>query len=338
MLGSILLDLVIVGVLVGYLVYGYRIGLVRSLGGIVGVVVGAFSTILLVPLVTNWVSDPTLRTAAILAVVAALVVGGYSAGAAIGSAIQRRMKGGGLRRVDRALGAVLTTIVAALVVSALATSIAALGVPGLSQAISSSAVLRGITAITPVPVQSFLAQVRSATVDQSLPRIAQAFGGSNSNQIPNVNTNTAVLNRASQSVVRITGNAYACGQSQSGSGFVVTNERVITNAHVIAGVAHPVVAPPCKRRSCTSTRSATSLSSRYPDSTFDRYRSAPLSRREHTPYPTVTRSAGRSSRSQSAFNRSAPSTFKTSTAPEIRRARSTASLQTSRKATQAAQC
>jgi S1-C subfamily serine protease len=241
MLGSILLDLVIIGVLVGYLIYGYRTGLVRSLGGIVGVVVGAFITILLVPLVTNWVADPTLRTIAILVVVAALVVGGYSAGAAVGSAVQRRMKGGGLRRVDRALGAVLTTIVAALVISTLATSIAALGVPGLSQAISSSTVLRGITAVTPVPVQSFLAQVRSATVDQSLPRIAQAFGSSNSNQIPNVNTNTAALNRASQSVVRITGNAYACGQSQSGSGFVVTDERVITNAHVVAGVAHPVV-------------------------------------------------------------------------------------------------
>ncbi len=241
MLGSIILDLVLVGILVGYLVYGYRTGLVRSLGGIVGVVVGAFAAILLVPIVTNWVEDPTLRTGVILAVVAAVVVGGYSGGAAIGGVIQRRMKRGGLRRIDRALGAILTTIVAALVVSMLATSIAALGVPGLSQAISSSAVLRGIAAITPVPVQSFLAQVRSATVDQSLPRIAQAFGGGDSGEIPNVNTDNPALNRASQSVVRITGNAYACGQSQSGSGFVVTNERVITNAHVVAGVAHPVV-------------------------------------------------------------------------------------------------
>jgi S1-C subfamily serine protease len=240
MLGSIVLDLFIVAVLVGYLVYGYQIGLVRSLGGIIGVVVGAFVAILLVPLLTTWVEDPSLRTGVIIAVVLALVVGGYMGGSAIASAIQRRMKLRGLRRVDRALGAVLTTIVAALVVSTLATSIAGLGVPVLSQAISSSTVLRGINAITPDPVESFLAQVRSATVDQSLPRIAQALGGG-SGPIPDVTTSTPALNRAAQSVVRITGNAYACGQSQSGSGFVVSGQRVITNAHVVAGVQHPVV-------------------------------------------------------------------------------------------------
>jgi S1-C subfamily serine protease len=45
-------------------------------------------------------------------------------------------------------------------------------------------------------------------------------------------------------VVRITGNAYSCGQSQSGSGFVVAPGRVITNAHVVAGVGQPVVEAP----------------------------------------------------------------------------------------------
>ncbi|MEJ1231229.1 MAG: trypsin-like peptidase domain-containing protein [Galbitalea sp.] len=86
--------------------------------------------------------------------------------------------------------------------------------------------------------------MRSATVDQGLPRIAEAFGGTGPTAIPNVNTNTPGLAAAAQSVVRITGNAYACGQSQSGSGFVVSPDRVITNAHVVAGVEHPVVDVP----------------------------------------------------------------------------------------------
>jgi S1-C subfamily serine protease len=241
MLVSILLDICLVGLLVAYLVYGYRTGLIRSLGGIVGVVLGAFLAIILVPLVQSWVQDPTLRTVATIAVVVALVLGCYYGGEALGRLVQSRLKGVGLRRVDRALGAVVVTIVAALVMSMLAASISALGVPALSQAIASSQVLRVINAVTPVPVQSFMAQVRSATVGQSLPRIAQAFGGNLSTSIPNVDTNTAVLDRAAQSVVRITGNAYACGQSQSGSGFVVAPDRVLTNAHVVAGVSHPVV-------------------------------------------------------------------------------------------------
>lgn len=241
MLGSVLLDVCLIALLVLYLTYGYRAGLIRSLGGIIGVVLGGFLAVLLVPLVTAWVQDPTLRTIVTIAVVVAVVVGFYSGGSAAGRVLGARVKRVGVRRVDRALGAVVVTIVAALIVSMLATSISALGVPGISQAIASSQVLRAINAITPDPVQSFLARVRSATVDQSLPRIAQAFGGSGSTAIPNVNTNTPQLNAAALSVVRITGNAYACGQSQSGSGFVVANDRVMTNAHVVAGVDHPVV-------------------------------------------------------------------------------------------------
>ena len=242
MLESILLDVFLIALLISYLIYGYRTGLIRSLGGIVGVVVGAFLAILLVPLVSAWVQDPSLRTVATIAVVVAVVVGGYYGGAALGRLLQARVKGLGIRRIDRALGAVVVTIVAALVVSMLASSISALGIPGVSQAIASSAVLRGINAVTPDPVQAFLARVRSATVDQGLPRIAEAFGGTGSTTIPSdVNTNTPILNNAALSVVRITGNAYACGQSQSGSGFVVAADRVMTNAHVVAGVAHPVV-------------------------------------------------------------------------------------------------
>jgi len=241
MLGAILLDVFLIALLVAYLVYGYRTGLIRSLGGIVGVVVGAFLAILLVPIVTSWVQDPDLRTVATITVVVVVVLGLYYAGSMLGRVIQGHLKGVGFRRVDRGLGAVVVTIVAALVMSMLAASISGLGVPAVSQAIASSQVLKGINSITPVPVQAFLAQVRSATVDQGLPRIAEAFGGSVSTTIPNVATDTPVLNAAAQSVVRITGNAYACGQSQSGSGFVVSSDRVITNAHVVAGVTNPVV-------------------------------------------------------------------------------------------------
>jgi S1-C subfamily serine protease len=244
MLGSILLDVFLVALLAVYLFYGYRTGLVRSLGGIIGVVIGAFLAIFLVPIVQGWVQDPSLRTVVTIAVVVAVVVGAYYGGASLGRLIQSHLKGVGLRRVDRALGAVVVTIVAALVASMLAASISALGVPALSQAIASSQVLRVINAVTPDPVQAFLAQVRSATVDQGLPRIAQAFGDEGSTSIPSVDTNTAVLNAAAQSVVRITGNAYACGQSQSGSGFVISPDRILTNAHVVAGVTNPVVDVP----------------------------------------------------------------------------------------------
>jgi S1-C subfamily serine protease len=45
-------------------------------------------------------------------------------------------------------------------------------------------------------------------------------------------------------VIFITGTAYACGQNQSGSGFVIAKDRVLTNAHVVAGVTEPMVVTP----------------------------------------------------------------------------------------------
>ena len=44
--------------------------------------------------------------------------------------------------------------------------------------------------------------------------------------------------------MKITGSAPACNQQQSGSGFVISGDRVLTNAHVVSGVTQPVVLAP----------------------------------------------------------------------------------------------
>ena len=62
--------------------------------------------------------------------------------------------------------------------------------------------------------------------------------------MPDVPTDTDPLAVAARSVVRIGGTAYACGQNQTGTGFVVAPGRVVTNAHVVAGVDSPIVEAP----------------------------------------------------------------------------------------------
>ena len=56
------------------------------------------------------------------------------------------------------------------------------------------------------------------------------------------------LQQAAASVARISGIAYACGTGATGSGFVIAPDRLITNAHVVAGVDTPVVELPGQRR------------------------------------------------------------------------------------------
>ncbi|MEO6201114.1 MAG: MarP family serine protease [Cryobacterium sp.] len=240
---STLLDLLLVVLLLSFLVKGYRGGFVRSLGGIAGVVAGAAVAFFLVPLVGTWIPDPEWRTPATLVVALVLVLGGFSTGESIGHAIRSRAHRTKLRGVDRVFGAGLAVVASALVVSMLAFSVGALGVPILSSAIASSTVVRTINTLTPDPLQRFLAQLRSTVVQDGLPRIVEAFTGPTP-QIPEVNTGSPALVSAARSVLKITGNASACGQNQSGSGFVVAPGRVVTNAHVVAGVSEPVVESP----------------------------------------------------------------------------------------------
>jgi S1-C subfamily serine protease len=239
---SVVVDVVLLVALVGYLVYGYRSGLLRSAFTIAGVLAGGAAAVLLMPSVTGLIADASIRLAASLALVVALIIIGVTVGGALGRAVSRTVPRGALRLLDRALGAVVGVVVTALVASMVAFGIGSLGVPLLSPAIASSVVLRAIDTVTPDPVKSTLAQLRSVVIESGIPRISEALGGpTTAPDLPDVDTGTDALGVASRSVVRISGNAYACGQSQTGSGFVIAPDRIVTNAHVVSGVDQPVV-------------------------------------------------------------------------------------------------
>ena len=242
MQGSIILDVILVVLLVASLGAGYRSGLIGSLSGVLGLVAGAVAAYFVVPLVPSWVPAAEWRTPASIAAALLLVISGLTIGESIGRALRRRTPRK-LRGVDRLFGAVIGVAAAAAVMSMVAFSVGALGIPPLTSAIASSGVVRTIDSVTPDPVKSFLAQLRSTVVEDGLPLISDAFGGQ-SPTLPEAQLDNAALDTAAASVLRITGNAVACGQSQSGSGFVVAPERVMTNAHVVAGVSEAVVEVP----------------------------------------------------------------------------------------------
>lgn len=239
--GFSVLDIILALVLLAYLFHGFRAGLLISVGGIVGIIAGAVAAFFAIPLVGSWVVDSAWRVPAIIIAALILLIAGQSIGAGIGRRVRRGVDRTPLRIVDRILGAIVNVVVAALLMSMLAFSVASLGVPVFSQAIASSAVIRTINSLTPNPVKSMLAQLRSVVTQDALPRIIDTLGPAKAVPVPNTSTNTAALNKAAGSVVKVTGTAYKCGQNQSGSGFVVADDRVVTNAHVVAGVTNPVV-------------------------------------------------------------------------------------------------
>ncbi|MFP7833716.1 MarP family serine protease [Marisediminicola sp. LYQ134] len=238
-----ILDVLLVLVLVSFLVYGYRSGLVRSVSGIVGIVVGGALAYVLAPLAGALVESPEWRVVVTVGASLLLIAAGLTAGVTLGDSMRTRVARSPLRGVDRLVGAAASVVAAALVTSTIAFGIGTLGVPLLSQPIANSQVLRVIGQSTPDGLTRMLAAARSFAVRESLPQIADAFAGA-APTIPDVETGSPELDRAAASIVRITGTAFACGQNQSGSGFVVAPDRIVTNAHVVAGVDEPVVETP----------------------------------------------------------------------------------------------
>ncbi|MDQ4503818.1 MarP family serine protease [Sinomonas sp. ASV322] len=241
MLDTIFLDLVLVVVLIGYLVYGARVGFLVSLGGIIGFIVGGAAAFFAVPLVSQWLSDSGWRAAAVVVTAIVFMVAGNAVGTTIGRRVRRQIRWRPLGVIDRALGGVANVSVAALVMSMLAFTVSSVGVPVLSQQLSSSRVITAIDALTPDPVKAEAAQLRAFVLGDTLPRIIEGIGPLNPVPVPDANMDSPALRAASKSIVRITGTAFQCGQNQTGSGFVVAPGRVLTNAHVVAGVPEPVV-------------------------------------------------------------------------------------------------
>ncbi|WP_353807256.1 MarP family serine protease [Agromyces sp. SYSU T00194] len=242
---TLVLDLLLIAALAGAFVRGWRSGLLHTAGGLAGIVAGGVAAYFLLPVLMTWIPWPGWRIAGAFAAALLLLVAGASIGGAIGRMLRSGAETVKLAPVDRLLGGAATTVVAALVIAMLGGGIAAMGVPWLSPVVAGSAIVRGIDRLTPEPARAVIAQVRQAAFDDAIPWLFDALGQpTEAPEIPEVDTAGPELQQAAQSVVRISGAAFQCGISVTGSGFVVASDRVVTNAHVVAGIDEPVVEAP----------------------------------------------------------------------------------------------
>jgi len=241
----LVVDVVLIAILLVALLVGVQRGLLASLGALIGLVLGGFAAFWLVPIVNDVWPWQDSRVIVVIALAVALMLGGAAAGGAIGGLMRRGVdRSTPLRVVDRVLGGALAVLAGALSLSLISSSVAATGTPGISTALASSQVLRAIDAVTPRPVAETLARVRSAVLDDGLPQLGVLLDLDVQPTAPPVALDDPELAVAAASVARVSGIAYACGTSATGSGFVLAPDRVVTNAHVVAGVTAPIVELP----------------------------------------------------------------------------------------------
>ena len=136
---SIILDVLLVVLLVGYIAYGIRVGLSHAVFAFAGIIAGAIAAYFLVPIVSAWIPFPQARPVVVILTVLGLIAAGNTLGALIGRTVRRGFEATPLSGLDRVAGGIATGIAAALIASVLATSVGQLGVPVLSRATAGSA-------------------------------------------------------------------------------------------------------------------------------------------------------------------------------------------------------
>ncbi len=245
---TLAVDIAIVAILVMALVTGLRTGLFSALGLLVGLVAGALAMPFVLPLVAQSVPDTAWRGTAVVSAAIVLLLLTTWIGSTIGGAVRRGADRLRLRAVERLLGGALALICAAVAVSLVGAGIAAAGIPRVSSAVASSTILRTMDRLTPPAVDEAIARLRSVVLDDTiLPTIDGLFDGNfqfGDLPLEAVDTDNPALREAAASVARISGVASACGTLPTGSGFVVADDLIVTNAHVVAGVDNPLVELP----------------------------------------------------------------------------------------------
>lgn len=239
---GLIIDVVVVIVIVAAVASGLARGLLRALGTVAGIVAGGAAALIVMPIVSARVPAAGWNVAAALAAGLALILIGITIGEMIARVVRRPVHRVGLGIVDRLLGGAAGLVTSIAVLLILSMSVGSTGVPGASQAVSSSTVLRALEQAVPAPVQSALARIRSIAIEDGIPTVLDAAGIVDAD-VPDTDAETEPLRAASASVLRITTSAPACSTSSTGSGFVIDQGLVMTNAHVVAGAAEVVVEP-----------------------------------------------------------------------------------------------
>lgn len=239
-----IIDIVLIALLVIALITGLSRGFLATIGFFAGLAVGAVAAYWVTPFVGQWITEPAWRGPAMIGAGILLLLIGSGLGSALGGFFRRGADRIKLRVPERLLGGVVNVAAAALAVSFVAGSLTPVGVPVVSAALGSSAVIRTIDDLTPAPVRGALAELRGTVFAEGIPRLGELIQIGPVPSAPAVALDDPALTQAAQSVARISGTAYACGITSSGSGFVVAADRIVTNAHVVAGVDTPLVELP----------------------------------------------------------------------------------------------
>ncbi len=229
-------DLVIIALMVLAAVHGLRLGALVQLMTFGGFWLGfLLGCVVWVPLLHNGTDDAT-RSAVIVTLVIATAAGFGSVGRVLGSYSNVTLRRHHLGHVDAVFGvgvAVVAVLLSVWLVAAVISS------PNgrftwLDAAVARSDILHSVDHVLP-QAPSVFGQLQTFLSDQGFPQVFSTLTPPSTPSIvtPSDAATRSLADPAVFSTVKVLGTA--CDSEQEGSGFVVGQGLVATNAHVVAG-------------------------------------------------------------------------------------------------------
>jgi S1-C subfamily serine protease len=232
------LDIGLVAIAFVAAISGWRSGALGSLMSFVGVVLGAVAGVLLAPHIVDRIDGARPKLFATLFLILALVVIGEIAGVVLGRAVRGAIRSRGVRLVDSFIGVALQIVVVLVVAWLLGSVVTTSDQPNLAAAVRGSKVLSQVDGVAPEWLRAVPKRLKAVVDTSGLPEVLQPFGRT---PIANVDApdatlaTSAVIPVVQPSVVKIRGVAPGCQKVLEGTGFVIAPNRVMSNAHVVAG-------------------------------------------------------------------------------------------------------
>jgi S1-C subfamily serine protease len=228
------LDVALLALLVLSTWGGYRRGAMLQVAGLVGLAVGFVVGAWLAPHTSDLVGSDPAKAGVALGTVLLLGAIGDAIGSVLGLKLRKRALGTRFKLADAIGGSALSAGALVLAIWFLGLNLASGPFPSIARSLQRSAVVRVVDTVLPPP-PSLAAQLGNVLDLIGFPDVFSGLPPLPAKPVPQPARGLAAraARTARPSVVLIAGPA--CDRILQGTGFVVEDDLVLTNAHVIAG-------------------------------------------------------------------------------------------------------
>jgi S1-C subfamily serine protease len=235
------LDLILIVIIVAFAVSGYRQGFIVGVFSFFGFVGGALLGAEFGPDISRAiVGGQTQQDIVAVVILVSFAVIGQFLASTIGAAMRSTVTWRSATFLDSVGGSAVSVVSVLLIAWVVGSVLVGSPFPVVDQQVNNSLVLQTLDRFMPSPAKTMFSDFRRLLTSNSM--YAEVFSGIGAEHIlsipapdPSVLDSPGFLAARSR-VVKVQGVATSCQRAIEGSGFVISPDHILTNAHVVAGV------------------------------------------------------------------------------------------------------